>query len=63
MKKILIVLIILIVLFGIGLVVDFVNKSEEEPVACTTDVKLCSDGSYVSRIPPECDFAPCPEED
>ncbi len=33
------------------------------PVACTMDAKLCPDGSYVSRRPPNCDFAPCPSED
>lgn len=32
----------------------------QEPVVCTMDVKLCSDGSYVSRMPPQCDFALCP---
>jgi len=32
-----------------------------EPVVCTIDAKLCSDGSYVARIPPKCDFASCPE--
>ena len=31
------------------------------PVACTMEAKLCPDGSYVGRIPPKCDFAPCPE--
>jgi hypothetical protein len=25
------------------------------------DAKQCPDGSYVGRIPPKCDFAPCPE--
>lgn len=35
----------------------------QDMVACTADAKLCSDGSYVSRIAPECDFAPCPKED
>lgn len=29
-------------------------------VACTEDARLCPDGSYVARIPPKCDFAPCP---
>jgi len=33
----------------------------EEPVACTMDAKQCPDGSYVGRVPPKCDFAPCPE--
>jgi hypothetical protein len=28
--------------------------------ACTTDAKLCPDGSYVGRIPPYCQFATCP---
>lgn len=34
-----------------------------ESVACPMDAKLCSDGSYVGRIPPDCDFAACPKED
>ncbi len=34
-----------------------------EPTACARDAKLCADGSYVSRIPPVCDFALCPQED
>lgn len=28
--------------------------------ACTTDVKQCPDGSYVSRISSTCEFATCP---
>lgn len=35
----------------------------QEPVACAMDANLCADGSYVSRIPPNCDFALCPKED
>ncbi len=65
MKKILIILIVLIILAGIWLGLKFIiNKSKSpEPVACTMDAKLCSDGSYIGRVPPECDFAPCPKED
>lgn len=34
------------------------NKSS---IACTEDAKLCPDGkTYVGRIAPNCDFAPCP---
>lgn len=33
----------------------------EKPVVCAMDAKLCPDGSHVSRIPPKCDFALCPE--
>jgi len=33
---------------------------QENQVACTLDAKLCPDGSYVSRQPPNCEFAACP---
>ena len=29
-------------------------------IACTLDAQLCPDGSAVGRVPPHCDFAPCP---
>lgn len=32
------------------------------PVACTTEAKICPDGSAVGRIGPNCDFAQCPGE-
>lgn len=31
-------------------------------VACTMEAKICPDGSAVGRVPPSCDFAPCPPE-
>ena len=31
-----------------------------DPVVCTTDVQQCSDGSFVSRVAPDCAFAACP---
>ena len=34
----------------------------EQMTFCTQDVKMCSDGSYVSRVAPSCAFAPCPGE-
>lgn len=34
-----------------------------EPTACTMDAKLCSDGSYVGRSGPKCEFSACPKED
>ncbi len=27
---------------------------------CTEDAKQCPDGSYVGRVAPSCEFAPCP---
>ena len=44
---------------GIGGYVYLKNK-QVKPIACTADAKQCSDGSYVSRIPPKCEFAECP---
>lgn len=35
--------------------------NQEMTVACTMEARLCSDGSYVGRVPPNCDFALCPE--
>jgi len=62
-NKIIIILIVLAILIGIWLFSTLIiEELKEEPIACTQDAKLCSDGSYVSRIPPECDFAPCPKE-
>ncbi len=34
--------------------------SDEDSVACIADVQQCSDGSFVSRIAPSCEFAACP---
>lgn len=31
-----------------------------QPKACTADAKLCPDGSSVGRVPPNCEFTPCP---
>ncbi|MBI3274319.1 MAG: hypothetical protein HYZ69_04205 [Candidatus Colwellbacteria bacterium] len=31
------------------------------PIACTQEAKECSDGSYVSRSGPNCEFSACPE--
>lgn len=37
----------------------FVNK-KSEPIACTMEAKICSDGSSVGRTGPKCEFTPCP---
>ena len=36
------------------------TQNEEEKVACTMDAKMCSDGSYVGRTGPKCEFEACP---
>lgn len=59
-KKIFIILtIIIVVLVGIW---SGLRLTGEEPVVCTMDAKLCPDGSYVGRVPPDCEFALCPGE-
>lgn len=35
--------------------------SDPNGVACTMDAKICPDGSAVGRIPPNCEFATCPQ--
>jgi translocator protein len=39
---------------------QFSTKVPTNIIACTMEAKLCSDGSYVGRIGPNCEFAPCP---
>jgi len=36
------------------------DENEEDLIACTADAKICPDGSGVGRVPPTCEFAPCP---
>ncbi len=35
----------------------------DEQIFCTMDAKLCPDGSFVGRVPPDCEFSPCPVVD
>lgn len=34
----------------------------DDAIACTMEVKMCSDGSFVGRTAPDCAFAACPTE-
>ena len=36
------------------------SKDKGGQVACTQEARVCSDGSYVGREGPNCEFAPCP---
>ena len=33
---------------------------EDTQTGCTKDAKVCPDGSVVGRVPPDCNFSPCP---
>jgi chromosome segregation ATPase len=35
------------------------QSSNQDEIVCAADTKLCSDGSYVSRVSPSCEFAEC----
>lgn len=37
-----------------------VNTNNSNSAACTLEAKLCPDGTSVGRVPPKCEFAPCP---
>lgn len=41
---------------------EVVNNEGGEAVACTMDAKKCSDGSFVGRVAPDCEYASCPDE-
>jgi hypothetical protein len=36
-------------------------NNEEKSVVCAQDAKQCPDGTFVSRLAPDCEFAECPE--
>lgn len=65
--QLVLLIIVLIVLAWLISLLEISRQKElapqpEESVFCTMDAKMCPDGSYVGRIPPECNFAPCPGE-
>lgn len=37
------------------------TTQDDQMTMCTMDAQTCPDGSYVGRIPPDCNFAPCPQ--
>jgi hypothetical protein len=65
MRKTITFTIILLLFIGGGAYFYLLNQrgGENENVFCTQEAKLCSDGSYVSRVPPHCEFPMCPKED
>lgn len=59
----LLVLVILVALTALAWL-RFATPNSAQPgeqVACTMDARICPDGSAVSRVPPACEFAACPE--
>ena len=52
----------LVIALGIAGVIFFSAREHAEAptVVCTMEARQCPDGSYVGRVGPQCDFAPCP---
>ncbi|MBU1198152.1 hypothetical protein KJ765_06635 [Candidatus Micrarchaeota archaeon] len=44
--------------FAFGLLMGCVQQPPS--TGCTQEAKVCADGSNVGRVPPSCEFAPCP---
>ncbi|MDD5433140.1 MAG: hypothetical protein PHE77_00550 [Candidatus Pacebacteria bacterium] len=62
MKKIIIFILVIAVVLAIAITVDLKFFNQPEQIACTQEAMLCPDGSYVGRVGPDCEFAPCPEQ-
>ena len=52
-----VIVIIILIIVGILVSIQLLNK---QPIACTSDAKICPDGTGVGRVPPDCEFKPCP---
>jgi len=62
-KFILIPIFLLILLIGSFLLWRNLHRtSPDKLIFCPQDAKLCSDGSYVGRRGPNCEFTPCPTQ-
>jgi hypothetical protein len=69
MKTKIITILVIAILFIVGYmyyqkdpaVSPVVPGRNDDSTFCTADVKECSDGSYVSRSGPDCQFAECPK--
>lgn len=63
MKNIIFVSLIALMAFGYGCTPEDQKPDDEGAIACTLEVKICPDGSYVGRKPPTCEFEQCPSDD
>ena len=48
------------VVFVIGIMAVLVISGCVSDIACTEDARECPDGTMVVRVPPDCEFEPCP---
>ena len=53
MKKLILIISLIVMSFLLAC-------TQNQPIACTADAKICPDGTAVGRVGPNCEFAPCP---
>lgn len=55
-------LLIVLGVLSLGIVTSTYAQEDpqDEPAFCTMEARQCPDGSYVGRVGPRCEFAPCP---
>lgn len=58
-KTYILISILAVVIVAVAVWMNLGSKSIQ-PIACTTEAKLCPDGSSVGRTGPKCEFAVCP---
>jgi hypothetical protein len=62
-SKIAVLIAALAVLIIIGVIYQMSDQeggiAPDNEVFCAQDVRECPDGSFVSRVPPSCEFAEC----
>lgn len=55
----------IVIIAIMGILLNIFNKKietkVETPLSCPQDLKLCSDGNYVGRVLPDCEFLECPQ--
>lgn len=56
-----VIALIVIALVGVGGGSYYLINKASKQMVCTTDAKVCPDGSSVGRTGPGCEFAACPE--
>lgn len=52
-------MLLVIIIFFVAIIIKDFSKGDNQTL-CTMEAMQCPDGSWVGRVPPNCDFSPCP---
>jgi len=61
-KAIIIGIVVFLALVGAVVIFTQFGSNGTDEIACSEDGKSCPDGTVVGRVPPSCEFAPCPNQ-